>query len=104
MKRILRTAAASVLVLALMSPGMAHFLTVNGAAPGGGPGPGVWVGGPVGLDASGRGLVLGGPTGDLLMPPAHVKGLDTACEALEAGGVAAADIRGPGGPGCPHGQ
>jgi hypothetical protein len=104
MKRIVRTASSIVLVLALMSPAMAHFLTVRGGAPGGGPGPGVWVGGPVGLDAEGRGLVLGGPTGDLLMPPSHVKGLNTACEALDANGVAAADIRGPGGPGCPHGQ
>lgn len=64
---------------------------------------GGWVGGPVGLPGQGEGLVPGGPGGDALMTPSHESGLNTSCESLEAN-PSAADIRGPGGEDCPHGQ
>lgn len=59
-------------------------------------------------NALGKGLVAGGPTGEAIMSPSHVKGLNVACEAQEAN-PSAADIRGPaaGDPstwGCPHGE
>lgn len=126
MRRIVMVLSV-VLMLGIMAvPASAHVLTVE--PPGGGSGPnpqsgaqadypweGVWVGGPLLGEYDSEnphpGLVQGGPGGAFLMPPSHVKGLNTACESLEGqdnGSVA--DIRGPGpGPGldlgaCPHGE
>jgi hypothetical protein len=120
MKRSAITLAAmAALVLALAAPAAAHTIRVTPPGHGGeqvethrgGPhqwshdffGAG-WVGGPVGLPGQGAGLVGGGPGGDMPMTPAHVSGLNTACEALGAeSGNGVVDIRGPG-PSCPHGQ
>jgi hypothetical protein len=55
------------------------------------------------VPGQGEGLIPGGPGGTLTLTPAHAKGLVEACERLEAN-PSVVDIRGPGGPACPHGQ
>lgn len=64
-----------------------------------------WVGSPAdGIPGQGKALVQGGPTGETTLSPAHVKGLNRACEALMANGNDAVMIFGPPSPaGCPHG-
>lgn len=79
-------------------PASAHILVVD--SPGGGGPDAVWVGGPAGLKAEGKGLVAGGPTG-VMMPPSHVKSLVTACITIRDQGKAAVDIFGPNAPGAP---
>jgi len=91
--------AAWLLVGAFASYALAHNLSV---APPGGEEKVVWVGA-LGLPGQGQGLIPGGPAGDWSITPAHGKGLNVACEALEANGNGVVDIRGPG-PSCPHGS
>ena len=101
-RRLVPLAAAGMLAGAMVMPASAHVLVVS--PQGEGEGTVQWVGGPVGLDANGKGLVLGGPTGDQLMPPSHVKGLNNACETIRANGNGVVDIFGPPTPaGCEHG-
>lgn len=88
---------SAVLLMAFAIPAGAHNLTVTP------PGTGekhFWVGGGA-LPANGQGLIPGGPTGEFMLTPAHGGGLTTACG---MNGSDVVDIRGPGGPGCPHGQ
>lgn len=93
--------AIGVLALAAMFafPASAH-VQVNDHGHGSG-----WVGSPAeGIPGKGKALVPGGPTGQTTLSPAHVKGLNTACEALKAHGNAAVQIFGPPSPaGCSHG-
>lgn len=95
------TALFSAVLLA--GPAAAHVIVVS--PPGGGTGHQGWVGSPAeGIPGQGNGLVLGGPTGETVLSPAHVKGLVTACESIRGQGRAAANIFGPPSPaGCPHG-
>lgn len=97
--RKLTVLLVALLMLGLMAgPAAAHYLTVEGKEDA------VWVGGgPLPENAAGKGLIPGGPGGIFILPPSHAKGLNTACYALEDN-PSVADIRGPGGPGCPHGQ
>jgi hypothetical protein len=104
MPRVRRTVAVAVslaaLTLAFAAPVTAHVLTVE--PKGNAEVKHVWVGGgPV--HGQRQGLIPGGPGGLFLQPPSHAKGLNTACHATEAN-PSVVDIRGPGGPGCPHGQ
>lgn len=97
----------TLLLLGLLAgPAAAHNLTVD--PPGQSDGTAGWVGGeplPQEVDPDHPGLVVGGPPDDQVMQsPAHEGGLNTACEALEANDNDVVDIRGPGGPGCGHGQ
>lgn len=105
MRRTKRTMAvvisAAALTVALAAPVAAHNLTVeprgNAEVKHG------WVGGGA-LPGQGHGLIPGGPPfAPIIQSPAHALGLNTACHATE-GNPSAVDIRGPGGPGCPHGQ
>lgn len=91
--------SAAALMLALAAPAAAHNLTVT--PPGTGEAKHGWVGA-LDLPGKGKGLIPGGPGGTWTLTPAHAKGLNSACHAL--GGNPVVDIRGPGGPGCPHGQ
>jgi hypothetical protein len=104
MKRITIMLAAMLFAIGLMAaPASAHVLVVDSAGNGH---DGVWVGGPVGVPGQGQGLVLGGPDGQQTMPPSHVKGLNSACDAIreKGNGKAAADIWGPPHPNtCNHG-
>ena len=101
-RRLVPLVAAGMLAGAMVMPASAHILVVD--PQGEGDGTVQWVGGPVGLDANGKGLVYGGPDGDELMPPSHEKGLNNACEAQRANGKSAASIFGPPSPaGCEHG-
>ena len=93
------TLSTAALILAIAAPAAAHNLTVS--PPGNSDVKHGWVGG-LGLPGQGKGLIPGGPGGVWLISPAHAKGLNTACYALEAN-PSAVDIRGPG-PNCPHGQ
>jgi hypothetical protein len=99
-----RTIAILVVTLALLlafaAPAAAHNLEVD--PPGKADVIHGWAGA-LGLPGSGRGLIPGGPDGTWLLAPAHANGLVTACEATEAN-PSVVDIRGPGGPGCPHGE
>jgi len=100
-----RVAAAVVAVftavLLTAAPASAHILVVD--PPGSDEVKTVWVGGGA-LPGQGKGLVPGGPGGTIMQSPAHNKGLNTACEAIRAAGVAAVDIFGPPTPaGCAHG-
>ncbi len=100
MRKVLTTWIVVVaLVAALASVAWAHTLTVTTPS---GQEKQVWVGA-LALPGQGKGLIPGGPTGEWLISPSHGKGLNVACEALEANGNGVADIRGPG-PSCPHGQ
>ena len=112
-RRTVTLAAATLLALGMIAgPAAAHHLTVDPPGAGSGPSagpfePGGWVGGPAPLPGQGKGLVLGGMSGQDPMTPAHVGGLNTACEALRENGNGVVDIFGP--PptehsGCPHGQ
>ncbi len=88
----------AVLLVALALPAAAHNLTVS--PPGAAEPHHGWVGA-LALPGKGAGLVPGGPTGDWMLSPAHAKGLIIACE---MNGSDVVDIRGPGGPGCAHGE
>lgn len=92
--------ATLALALAVAGPAAAHDITVS---PSGGEVKHGWVGGLAPLPANGQGLFLGGPFGNWPLAAAHGKGLVDACLALQAN-PSVVDIRGPGGPGCPHGQ
>ena len=93
----------AIMLLGLMAgPAAAHILEVT--PKGNDPVITGWVGGgPLPEAANGQGLIPGGPTGAFLQPPSHGTGLNTSCEATEDN-PSAVDIRGPGGPGCPHGS
>lgn len=92
--------SAALLALVLVAgPAAAHNLTVT--PPGKEEAKTNWVGA-LDLNEKGKGLIDGGPDGSWRIAPAHAKGLNTACYALEDN-PSAADIRGPG-PNCPHGQ
>jgi hypothetical protein len=102
MTKLATAVATIVAVLALLAgPAAAHERVVD---PPGNAEPKVgWVGGPA-IPGNGEGLIPGGPGGEVLLTPAHAKGLNQACEAVRAQGRAAADIYGPPTPGgCPHG-
>jgi hypothetical protein len=100
-KRLIVIAAASVSALALLvAPAGAHDQTVT--PKGGNKVIENWVGAGD-LPGQGQGLVPGGPGGIFTLSPAHVKGLNATCEQLEAN-PSVVDIRGPGGPGCAHGE
>lgn len=113
MRRTMTVAAAALLAVMMVGgPAAAHHLVVD--PPGGGQGPGedAWVGGPPLPEAAkGQGLMDGPPTdpggGDFtpqfLQPPAHGKGLNTACEKLRGHGNSAVDIHGPVETTCHHG-
>jgi hypothetical protein len=92
--------SAALLLLVMALPAAAHNITVTphgtGEAKHG------WTGS-LGLPGQGKGLIPGGPGGAWLISPSHAKGLNTACYKLEAN-PSVVDIRGPGGPGCPHGS
>jgi hypothetical protein len=91
--------SAAALMLAFAGPVAAHNLTVepkgNAEVKRG------WVGA-LDVPGQGQGLIPGGPDGSWTLTPAHAKGLNTACYALEET-PSVVDIRGPG-PQCPHGQ
>jgi hypothetical protein len=100
MRRITVLLGAALLVLALVAgPAAAHNQTVS--PPGNTDVKHNWVGA-LDLPGQGQGLIPGGPTGEWMLSPAHAKGLNTACYALEDN-PSVVDIRGPG-PNCPHGQ
>ena len=99
-------AAATLMVLGVIAgPAAAHILVIDPPGNGQGPAEGVWVGGgPLPESAEGGGLIAGGPSGAFEQPPAHGKGLNTACESLRANAKEVVDIFGPPTPdGCPHG-
>jgi hypothetical protein len=101
MRASIRLVLVLVMVLALVSPAFAHYRYMHGSGDVAG-----WVGGPP-LPGQGQGLIVGGPGGIFMLSPAHAKGLNTACYALEAN-PSVVNIRGPGPGGatsqCPHGQ
>jgi hypothetical protein len=100
MRRIVGVLSAALLALALVAgPAAAHNQTVS--PPGNTEVKTNWVGA-LDLNEHGKGLIDGGPGGEWRIAPAHAKGLNTACYALEAN-PSVVDIRGPG-PNCPHGQ
>lgn len=104
MKRAIGFIVAAFVALAMLAvPAGAHVIVVD--TPGEGTGHAGWVGSPAaGIPGQGGVLVLGGPTGETVLSPAHVHGLVNACEAIRAQGRAAVDIFGPPTPaGCPHG-
>ncbi|WP_277212397.1 hypothetical protein [Isoptericola croceus] len=100
MRKIIVAAAAAAALTVLGSPAAAHVITVD--PPGQSDTKEGWVGGGA-LPGQGKGLVPGGPDGSFKLSPAHAKGLNSACKSTEAN-PSAVDIRGPGGPGCAHGQ
>lgn len=100
MRRVIGFVIALLALAAMFAfPASAH-VQVNNHGKGSG-----WVGSPAeGIPGQGNGLILGGPTGETTLSPAHAKGLNTACEALKANGNTAVQIFGPPTPaGCPHG-
>jgi hypothetical protein len=101
MKKLTTALVSLVLIMALASPAAAHVQVVD--PPGKDDAKVGWVGGPA-LPGHGQGLIPGGPTGEVLLTPAHAGGLIQACEAIRSQGQAAVDIWGPPGPGgCAHG-
>ena len=111
MKRMSALLAAMLLVLAMTAgPAAAHHLVVDPPGDGGGHDagpfePGGWVGGgPLPDSAQGDALV---PSPGGMLPPSHMTGLNTACEALRGHGNGAVDLFGPPpapGSECPHGE
>lgn len=97
-RSLLGTTLLVLVLMALSSFALAHFLTVTTPS---GKVHVVWVGAED-IPGQGQGLIAGGPGGVFTLTPAHAKGLNNACAATEGNDVV--DIRGPGGPGCPHGQ
>lgn len=101
-KRLGVAITTGVAVIALSgAAASAHVLEVD--PPGNGEPRSGWVGGPA-LPGQGKGLIPGGPGGQIMQSPAHGGGLNTACEALRSNGRSAVDIFGPPSPaGCAHG-
>ena len=98
---IITIAGAATLALS-GAPASAHLIIVD---PPGSEEKVGWVGGgPLPEAANGKGLIIGGPSGEYLQPPSHGKGLNTACAALRANGNGVVNIFGPPSPaGCAHG-
>ena len=92
--------AATALMLAMAIPASAHVRTVT---PPGNTDAKIGWSGSLALPANGQGLIPGGPDGTWMLSPSHANGLVTACHANESN-PSVVDIRGPGGPGCEHGQ
>jgi hypothetical protein len=100
LRRFAQLAAIMATLMMLAAPAYAHNMTVT--PPGTDREVHNWVGA-LDIPGQGQGLIPGGPGGTWTLTPAHAKGLNTACESLEDN-PSVVDIRGPAGPGCPHGS